>query len=211
MLNIHCLTLTAAANTQAKTLIAGTEGTKRLGWRFSSTGSREHVFEPLAELCAKDYVLQPILGGVVVFVTPESMEKGYGTDIDWDGEHWVFSQSDRVMPKVEPKSDEMIAEEKARRKRARALKNGTTEKEATSPRMSKKHLYVLTFEGEGDTPADDMAAIVALKNARVVEYVKANVISVEATDNIKKLVSTMKQWSIMPATKEKEKTTTEKV
>ena len=122
MIQTNCLTLSTEANAKAKVAIANIEGTGRMGFRFESQGPGKHTFAPVEELRVKDYVVQPVLGGVVVFIDPDSLEKGYGTDIHVDGKDFVFVQSDRTMPKVAEKSEEQKSEEKARRASARAAK-----------------------------------------------------------------------------------------
>ena len=122
MLQTNCLTLSTEANAKAKATCANIEGTGRMGFRFESQGPGKHTFAPVEELRVKDYVVQPVLGGVVVFIDPESLEKGYGTDIHVQGKDFVFVQSDRTMPKVAEKSEEQKSEEKARRASARAAK-----------------------------------------------------------------------------------------
>ena len=122
MIQNQCLTLSAEANAHAKALIAKIEGTGRMGFRFESQGPGTHTFAPIAELRVKDYVIQPVLGGVVIFVDPDSLEKGFGTDIALDGRNFVFTQSARVMPKVAEKTEEQKSEEKARRAASRASK-----------------------------------------------------------------------------------------
>ena len=122
MIQNRCLTLSAEANAYAKARIATTTGLGRMGFRFSSKGPGKHTFSPIEDLRVKDYVLQPVLGGVVVFVDPESLEKGYGTDIHLEGREFVFVQSDRVMPNVVDKTEQKKADDKARRAAARASK-----------------------------------------------------------------------------------------
>lgn len=122
MIQNQCLTLSPEANAYAKTAIAKIEGTGRMGFRFESQGPGKHTFAPMVDLRVKDYVIQPVLGGVVVFVDPDSLEKGYGTDIHFDGKNFVFTQSNRVMPKVAEKTEEQKSEEKGRRAAARASK-----------------------------------------------------------------------------------------
>ena len=122
MLQTNCLTLSTEANAKAKATCANIEGTGRMGFRFESQGPGKHTFAPVEELRVKDYVVQPVLGGVVVFIDPDSLEKGYGTDIHVDGKDFVFAQSARVMPKVAEKTEEQKSEEKARRASARAAK-----------------------------------------------------------------------------------------
>lgn len=122
MIQTNCLTLSTEANAKAKAAIANIEGTGRMGFRFESQGPGKHTFAPVQELRVKDYVVQPVLGGVVVFIDPDSLEKGYGTDIHVDGKDFVFVQSARVMPKVAEKTEEQKSEEKARRAAARASK-----------------------------------------------------------------------------------------
>lgn len=122
MIQNQCLTLTAEASTLAKAQIAKIEGIGRMGFRFESQGPGKHTFVPIVDLRVKDYVIQPVLGGVVIFVDPESLEKGYGTDIALDGREFVFTQSNRVFPKVAEKTDEQKSEEKARRAASRASK-----------------------------------------------------------------------------------------
>ena len=120
MLQTNCLTLSTEANAKAKATCANIEGTGRMGFRFESQGPGKHTFAPVEELRVKDYVVQPVLGGVVVFIDPDSLEKGYGTDIHVEGKDFVFAQSARVMPKVAEKTEEQKSEEKARRASARA-------------------------------------------------------------------------------------------
>lgn len=120
MIQYKCLTISADASSHAKATIATFDGTKALGFRFESKGPGKHVFAPIEDIRVKDYVLQPVLGGVIIFVDPDSLAKGYGTDIHLDGREFVFEQSDRVMPKIAEKTDEKKAEEKARRAASRA-------------------------------------------------------------------------------------------
>jgi hypothetical protein len=115
MIQNQCLRLSPEANVRAKAKIAKLEGAGRMGFRFESAGPGKHTFAPLVELRVKDYVIQPVMGGVVIFVDPESLEKGYGTDISLDGNDFVFTQSKRVMPKIAEKTQEQKADEKVRR------------------------------------------------------------------------------------------------
>lgn len=121
MIQTNCITLSPAANAEAKLQIAELVGTQRLGFRFESTGAK-HSFTGLQELRVKDYVVQPVLSGVVVFIDPDSLEKGYGTDIDFDGKQFVFSKSTRVMPKVAEKTEEQKAHDRAMGAASRATK-----------------------------------------------------------------------------------------
>ena len=122
MIQHQCLTLSAEANALAKAKSATAPGLGRMGFRFESKGPEKHTFAPIEDLRVKDYVLQPVLGGVVVFVDPDSLAKGYGTDIHLDGREFVFVQSNRLMPTVADKTEQKKAEEKARRAAARASK-----------------------------------------------------------------------------------------
>lgn len=121
MIQTNCITLSPAANAEAKTKLAQLQGTQRLGFRFESTGAK-HSFQGVQELRVKDYVVQPVLNGVVVFIDPDSLEKGYGTDIDFDGKQFVFSKSARAMPKVAEKTQEQKAHERAMAAASRATK-----------------------------------------------------------------------------------------
>lgn len=123
MIQYQCLALSTEANVQAKVKSAQSEGFGRMGFRFESRGVGKHSFEPIVDLRVKDYVLQPVLGGVIIFVDPDSLAKGYGTDIHFDGKNFVFTQSERTMPKIADKTEQKKSEEKARRAAARASKD----------------------------------------------------------------------------------------
>ena len=122
MIQNQCLTLSSEANAFAKKQSARHKGFGRLGFRFEHNSSGKHTFVPVNELRVKDYVLQPVLGGVVVFVDPHSFEKAYGTDIHLDKDTFVFVQSNRTMPKVVTKTEQKRAEERERRKATRSTK-----------------------------------------------------------------------------------------
>lgn len=123
MIQDQCLTLSREANAHAKSKSTMSEGMGRMGFRFESQGPGKHTFAPIVELRVKDYVIQPVLGGVILFVDPDSLEKGYGTDITFDGNDFVFTQSNRIMPKIAGKTEQKKSEEKARRAASRASKN----------------------------------------------------------------------------------------
>ena len=94
-----CLTMTPAADARCQVLLATAT---RKAFRFSASSATQCSFEPLDDYRVKDYVVQPPVGGAlaktVVMFDDTSMKKGYGNDIDWDGSHWVFQQSERRMP-----------------------------------------------------------------------------------------------------------------
>ncbi len=94
-----CLTMTPAADARCQVLLATAT---RKAFRFSASSATQCSFEPLDDYRVKDYVVQPPIGGAlaktVVMFDESSMKKGYGKDIDWDGAHWVFQQSERRMP-----------------------------------------------------------------------------------------------------------------
>lgn len=123
MIQDQCLTLSREANTHAKSKSMQSDSMGRLGFRFESKGPGKHTFSLVKEVRVKDYVIQPFLGGVILFIDPDSLEKGYGTDIHFDGTSFSFTQSSRVMPKIVSKTEQKKSEEKARRAAAQASKN----------------------------------------------------------------------------------------
>lgn len=123
MIQDQCLTLSREANTHAKSKSMQSDSMGRLGFRFESKGPGKHIFALVKEVRVKDYVIQPFLGGVILFIDPDSLEKGYGTDIHFDGTSFTFTQSSRVMPKIVSKTEQKKSEEKARRAAAQASKN----------------------------------------------------------------------------------------
>lgn len=111
----QCLTLTPAADAQCqKELVHAI----RRGFRFTATKQGHCVFELLDDYRTKDYVVQPAVGGMVsktvVFFDDVSMKHGYGKDIDWDGQQWVFHQSARQLPTPEELKAKKQEEKKAR-------------------------------------------------------------------------------------------------
>jgi hypothetical protein len=72
--------------------------TYSLGFRFESDGAT-HRFELLKSVNTGDHILQPIQGGVVVFCSPSTLKKAYGTDIDWNATTgWTFLLHQRQPP-----------------------------------------------------------------------------------------------------------------
>ena len=186
-----CLKISAAGNAYAQSLIVGKEGAARMGWRFTTLDGLRHTFAPLNEVRVKDYVLQPVLGGVVIFVDPESFEKGFGIDIDWDGEVWTYTQTKRQMPKIAPKSQEQLDEEKARRKKARLVRAAKA-----PPKMPALQEYELVYSGKAKKPMKDIRAIEAIEHVCILENGLGTSMRIQAPRGIHKIVSVMPNWSI---------------
>ena len=95
------LHLSPAANAHALACLKkhrSNSTTYSLGFRFESDGAT-HRFELLNNVNTGDHILQPIQGGIVVFCSPSTLKKAYGTDIDWNPEKgWTFALNQRQPP-----------------------------------------------------------------------------------------------------------------
>ena len=148
-----CLTMTPAADARCQVLLATAT---RKAFRFSASSATQCSFEPLDDYRVKDYVVQPPIGGAlaktVVMFDESSMKKGYGKDIDWDGAHWVFQQSERRMPT----EDELKAIAKAASdKKKEARKAADVQPKKTKATVLKE-----------DKPATDTATVKPTRKPR---------------------------------------------
>lgn len=153
--NVTCLDMTPRADAHARELVSAEKSFGRLGMRFKCT-PKSMSLSVMEELQVKDYVLQP--RSVVIFTDPSSYTLGYGVDIDWDGNEWVFSRSGRKA-KVLETSKKSNKKAEGKKEPAPSKKQTPVKKQASkSTKSVKRSSPGGTQHNEGIPKMSDMVA-----------------------------------------------------